>query len=219
MERGFHPFPSRTRKLSPSSPMVLHGRPCGRVGRCQILLTPEAPSRATRGFFYAPRLPAIPRKRAGSPSGRGRLGIRFRGSASETQPIGVAAAPRRFRGSAPEIQPIEVAAPRRFRGIASEIQPIGVAAASRRFRGIASETPPTEDSRGVAPIPRNRVRNPPDRGSRGAAIPRKRTQTHPVGGRAARRFRGSAPLRTAVCGASAPVRPAPREPRPVSSPR
>src|SRR5690606_34920403 len=35
MERGKHPFPSRTRKLSPSSPMVLHGRPCGRVGRCR----------------------------------------------------------------------------------------------------------------------------------------------------------------------------------------
>src|SRR4051812_32035760 len=28
-----HPIPSRTRKLSSSEPMVLHGKPCGRVGR------------------------------------------------------------------------------------------------------------------------------------------------------------------------------------------
>ena len=28
-----HPFPSRTRKLSSPGPMVLQGRPCGRVGR------------------------------------------------------------------------------------------------------------------------------------------------------------------------------------------
>ena len=30
--RGIHPFPSRTRKLSPSAPMVLHAQVCGRVG-------------------------------------------------------------------------------------------------------------------------------------------------------------------------------------------
>jgi hypothetical protein len=30
-----HPFPSRTRKLSSPAPMVLRGRPLGRVGRCQ----------------------------------------------------------------------------------------------------------------------------------------------------------------------------------------
>ncbi len=34
-----HPIPSRTRKLSSSEPMVLHGKPCGRVGR-------------RRDFFY-----------------------------------------------------------------------------------------------------------------------------------------------------------------------
>ena len=32
---GLHPFPSRTRKLSPPTPMVLRGKPRGRVGRCQ----------------------------------------------------------------------------------------------------------------------------------------------------------------------------------------
>src|SRR5271154_5831884 len=33
LPRGFHPFPSRTRKLSPAGPMVLHGQLCGRLGR------------------------------------------------------------------------------------------------------------------------------------------------------------------------------------------
>ena len=36
LARGSHPFPSRTRQLSPSAPMVLHARVCGRVGRCPI---------------------------------------------------------------------------------------------------------------------------------------------------------------------------------------
>src|ERR1700710_2324668 len=33
MARGKHPAPFRTRKLSLSAPMVLHGGPCGRLGR------------------------------------------------------------------------------------------------------------------------------------------------------------------------------------------
>src|SRR4051812_33106947 len=33
-----HPFPSRTRKLSPPAPMVLGGKPPGRVGRRRIFL-------------------------------------------------------------------------------------------------------------------------------------------------------------------------------------
>ena len=36
MAAGSHPFPSRTRKLSPPAPMVLGGRPPGRVGRRRI---------------------------------------------------------------------------------------------------------------------------------------------------------------------------------------
>ena len=47
--KGSHPFPSRTRKLSPSAPMVLHARVCGRVGRCPI--KKEAPV-MSRGFFF-----------------------------------------------------------------------------------------------------------------------------------------------------------------------
>ena len=31
---GTHPVPSRTRSLSPPAPMVLQGKPCGRVGHC-----------------------------------------------------------------------------------------------------------------------------------------------------------------------------------------
>src|SRR5438270_9965503 len=36
-----HPFPSRTRKLSPPAPMVLGGKPPGRVGRRRIILKRE----------------------------------------------------------------------------------------------------------------------------------------------------------------------------------
>ena len=32
---GSHPFPFRTRKLSPLPPMVLHAKVCGRVGHCR----------------------------------------------------------------------------------------------------------------------------------------------------------------------------------------
>ena len=32
-----HPFPFRTRKLSPLAPMVLGGQPLGRVGHCRFL--------------------------------------------------------------------------------------------------------------------------------------------------------------------------------------
>ena len=42
MAAGNHLFPSRTEKLSPPAPMVLQGRPCGRVGRRLVLFT-EAP--------------------------------------------------------------------------------------------------------------------------------------------------------------------------------
>ena len=38
MAWGFHLFPFRTQKLSPSTPMVLGWRRPGRVGRCRILL-------------------------------------------------------------------------------------------------------------------------------------------------------------------------------------
>ena len=40
MPEGPHPFPSRTRKLSPPGPMILQPRGCGKVGRCRVLLKP-----------------------------------------------------------------------------------------------------------------------------------------------------------------------------------
>ena len=52
MAAGIHPFPFRTRKLSLPAPMVLGGRPPGRVGRRQNL------SVNTPRLFRSPRDPA-----------------------------------------------------------------------------------------------------------------------------------------------------------------
>ena len=51
MPEGPHPFPSRTRKLSPPGPMVLQGRLCGRVGSCQILWAAASIGAAALLFF------------------------------------------------------------------------------------------------------------------------------------------------------------------------
>ena len=52
--RGIHPFPSRTRKLSLSAPMVLHAQVCGRVGSRPI--KQQQPRRddivSDRGFAF-----------------------------------------------------------------------------------------------------------------------------------------------------------------------
>ena len=62
-----HPFPSRTRKLSFSGPMVLQARACGRVGRCRGF---EGPFARTGSLLFrglhraswciAPRARSIP---------------------------------------------------------------------------------------------------------------------------------------------------------------
>src|ERR1700688_1363533 len=49
LPRGFHPFPSRTRKLSPAGPMVLHAKVCGSVGRRRHKI--KATLRKQRGLF------------------------------------------------------------------------------------------------------------------------------------------------------------------------
>src|SRR5215204_5612585 len=74
---GSHPFPSRTRKLSPPEPMVLHGKPCGRVGRCRIFFLPAGAFTRQRVFFWrtarqATRAAPVPcgRLRAFAPQGR-----------------------------------------------------------------------------------------------------------------------------------------------------
>ena len=46
MAAGFHPFPFRTRPLSPPAPMVLRGQPRGRVGRRRHKI-PTAPEDST----------------------------------------------------------------------------------------------------------------------------------------------------------------------------
>src|SRR5207248_7052401 len=63
---GSHPFPFRTRKLSPPAPMVLGGRPPGRVGRRRIFSREEALSRASsRVYGYGRRMPPARRKWGG----------------------------------------------------------------------------------------------------------------------------------------------------------
>src|SRR5207253_10300244 len=51
MAEGRHPFPFRTRKLSPPAPMVLSGQPGGRVGRCRASLFVRAPGEVPRSFW------------------------------------------------------------------------------------------------------------------------------------------------------------------------
>src|ERR1700747_2555746 len=46
--KGKHPVPFRTRKLSPSAPMVLRGGPRGRVGRCRTYVKRVAPDEVER---------------------------------------------------------------------------------------------------------------------------------------------------------------------------
>jgi hypothetical protein len=53
MSEGSHPFPSRTRKLSPPEPMVLRGKPRGRVGRCRILFENPRCPRGNGGFLFS----------------------------------------------------------------------------------------------------------------------------------------------------------------------
>jgi hypothetical protein len=54
MAQGNHPFPSRTRKLSPAAPMVLP-LDGGRVGRCQAFFYPPSTARTTARKITAAR--------------------------------------------------------------------------------------------------------------------------------------------------------------------
>src|ERR1700749_3802864 len=49
--KGKHPVPFRTRKLSPSAPMVLRGGPRGRVGRRRAYLKEAAPRKGRAASF------------------------------------------------------------------------------------------------------------------------------------------------------------------------
>jgi hypothetical protein len=75
LAKGFHPFPFRTRQLSPSAPMVLHGKLCGRVGRRRGINF-RGPKSDLRAFSFSERghrrwRPALP----GEPEGEHPLGI------------------------------------------------------------------------------------------------------------------------------------------------
>src|SRR5579872_4299733 len=63
MAAGKHPFPFRTRQLSPPAPMVLGGRPPGRVGRRRdfALTRPTADRGGPRCIFGDPtHVPPVP---------------------------------------------------------------------------------------------------------------------------------------------------------------
>src|SRR3954462_13783390 len=51
IERGSHPFPFRTRQLSLSSPMILRGQLCGKVGRRRDKIY-EGPRGKSRPFLF-----------------------------------------------------------------------------------------------------------------------------------------------------------------------
>ena len=73
ISEGSHPFPSRTRKLSPPEPMVLRGKPRGRVGRRRVFSgtsrPPVPPGAGGRSLFGpAPGAP-VPRRGPSSASG------------------------------------------------------------------------------------------------------------------------------------------------------
>ena len=69
---GSHPFPFRTRKLSLLPPMVLHGKLCGRVGRCRHYFSQARVSNRFAGF----------RLYAGSQARRTQFPMRCMGSVS-----------------------------------------------------------------------------------------------------------------------------------------
>ena len=75
-----HPIPSRTRKLSSPAPMVLHGRPCGRVGRRRIFLgSPRPYGRGLRLFG--------PRERALASTSADRASSEARGPKPNSRPL------------------------------------------------------------------------------------------------------------------------------------
>src|SRR3954471_4455781 len=53
--KGKRPVPFRTRKLSPSAPMVLHWERCGRVGRRRTNIPQKSPTPERVGLFCMPQ--------------------------------------------------------------------------------------------------------------------------------------------------------------------
>ena len=114
ISRRSHPIPSRTRKLSSLEPMVLLGRPSGRVGRRQDLLWPA--QRKLRGLFLfvlrssCPPL-SVPVQLGATPrwSARGHLRVPRAGEASVLRFIqALEVSPLRPRGARPSPGPVFV---------------------------------------------------------------------------------------------------------------
>ena len=59
MAEGKHPFPSRTRQLSPPAPMILAGQLVGKVGR-RLVNIEEPSSLSEEGFLLAHHLTRPP---------------------------------------------------------------------------------------------------------------------------------------------------------------
>jgi hypothetical protein len=106
-----HPFPSRTRKLSPPAPMVLGGKPPGRVGRRRILCDrgrPNRPSPVSRWVRSRHGSPAAAVAFAGPPPvGRGSIGRRepFSGAGRTGRIEGRRPARSKIGGGAPSSPP------------------------------------------------------------------------------------------------------------------
>ena len=99
MAKGKHPATFRTRKLSPSAPMVLHGELCGRVGRRRTIFPERAARKGGPFAFTTPVLEVCAASRGqefknfGNGHGEGRFGTWQKdGSPQETADTGEAAA-------------------------------------------------------------------------------------------------------------------------------
>src|SRR5881398_1690761 len=87
IERGSHPFPFRTRQLSLSSPMILRGQLCGKVGRRRDKIY-EGP-RAIEGLFllhWGPNGLASPPPGPDNPARFGRTSCHSESTESPTLP-------------------------------------------------------------------------------------------------------------------------------------
>ncbi len=101
MVRGTHPIPFRTRKLNLSTPMVLHGQPCGRVGLAGLTKQQGPPWRTSvagvsRVFLFA----RSGRPPSDSASAAGRTHVRRRTIAVHDQPFVRGGARRAEKGGA-----------------------------------------------------------------------------------------------------------------------
>src|SRR2546426_9063334 len=97
LPEGPHPFPSRTRKLSPPGPMVLRWQRRGRVGRCRGKF--EGGRRGPlRAFQLRPT--ALPREHGTSPPARAQRANAVKSAMAKPTPVRAVAAPARSQSNA-----------------------------------------------------------------------------------------------------------------------